>query len=89
MENQRIKKVIFEILEPRMEILGIRKKEIKNDFDLVGSGMLSSMEFVEFVTRVEQDLEVEIDFESLLEEERITTLDVLVNIFKSKLHGGD
>ena len=52
-----------------------------NDFDLVKSGLLDSMAFVDLVGALEEKLNQQIDFEKVMEDERFTTVSGLISLF--------
>jgi acyl carrier protein len=86
MTEKEIRARIITALESRMKILGIKENELKDHFDLVGSGLVNSMEFVEMVGRVEDELNVELDFDSMMDDEEFTTLGRIVSIFLNKVN---
>lgn len=61
----QIREFILEELTPKLEALGIPRAEVTGDFDLVGSGVLDSLAFIEFVGAVEDRFKFEMDFEDL------------------------
>ena len=73
--------MIFKLKE-KLELFGIDKREIKNDFDLVQSGLLDSMSFVDLVTEMEKKFNIEIDFEEAFDESKLTKINGLIEIFK-------
>ncbi|MCK4361582.1 MAG: acyl carrier protein [Bacteroidales bacterium] len=74
--------IIFKI-KGKLEQFGIDKSEIKNDFDLVQSGLLDSMSFVDLVTEMEKYFTIEIDFEEAFDESKLTKINGLIEIFKN------
>ena len=71
----------MEAMTPRMQQLEIREKEIKGSFDLVKTGFVNSMEFVELIAGMENRLGVEIDYEKALGDENFTTVDGIIKAF--------
>ena len=64
-----------------MKQLEIREKEIKGSFDLVRTGFVNSMEFVDLLAGMEKMLGVEIDYERALEDEEFTTVEGIIRAF--------
>lgn len=63
LSQKEIRKEIMSRLEDRSIRLGIRKKVLQSDFDLIRSGLLDSMKFIQFVVELEKDFNVQIDFD--------------------------
>lgn len=61
--QKEIKHAILERLSDKSERLGFRHKVLKSDFDLIRSGMLDSMNFIQFVVEMEEHFSIQIDFE--------------------------
>jgi acyl carrier protein len=85
MKEAEIKKELVNLLQSRMMKMGVKERELKNNFDLVGSGFVNSMEFVELVTDLETRCNVRIDFDSVLESRKFTTVGGLIELFKEYL----
>ncbi len=66
-------------------MLGVRERELRNDFDLVASGFVNSMEFVDLVSELESKCGVEIDFDKVLESRKFTTIGGLTGLFDEYL----
>ena len=78
--------IVFKISD-RLESYDLSESEIKGDFDLVKSGLMDSMSFVELVGSMEEKYQVEIDFEKIMEDEKFTTISGLVNLFNDTING--
>lgn len=74
----------MEILGDKLQRVGIRESELGESFDLVKSGLLNSLEFVDIVASMEQTYLIEIDFEQALETGEFTTLGGLIRAFEIK-----
>jgi acyl carrier protein len=85
--NKEIREQLVIILKPKLERLGISEKELTAGFDLVKSGFVNSLEFVELVTRLEKHFQVEVDFDRALESKGFTTFGGLVDILEKQIHG--
>lgn len=81
MKETKVRDELIALLRPRMEKLGIRERELRNDFDLVASGFVNSMEFVDLVSELESKCGVEIDFDKVLESRKFTTIGGLTGLF--------
>ncbi|NQT78718.1 MAG: acyl carrier protein [Bacteroidetes bacterium] len=80
MTNKKIRDYILDLLNERLLLFDINRGELNNDFDLVKSGLLDSMAFIDLLAEAEEKFEVEIDFEQLAESDDFTSLGGLVNI---------
>ncbi len=80
MTNKKIRDYILDLLNERLLLFDINRGELNNDFDLVKSGLLDSMAFIDLVAEAEEKFEVEIDFEQLAESDDFTSLGGLVDI---------
>lgn len=87
MNEKVIKDSLLNFLEDRMNMFGISQTELDADFDLVKSGLLDSMAFVDMIGALEEQLGVEIDFDKVMEDERFTTFSGVIDLFNQELHG--
>jgi acyl carrier protein len=83
MDND-IRKQVMELLRDKLQRIGIRENEFGESFDLVKSGLLNSLEFVDIVASMEKIHDIEIDFEKALESGNLTTLGGLTRAFENK-----
>jgi acyl carrier protein len=79
-----LRKQIMELLRDKLDRIGIRETELGDNFDLVKSGLLNSLEFVDIIASLEKIHEVEIDFEQALDKGGLTTLGGLITAFETK-----
>lgn len=86
MRDDDIRSFIIEQLKERLDRSGIGNNEIKNDFDLVQSGLLDSMSFVDLISGAEEYFKLEIDYESALETGNFTTIAGIILAFKDHLN---
>ncbi len=77
-----IRRSVLIHVEDRLQRMGIRGEEIKEEFDLVRSGLMNSLEFVDLVASLEKEAGLEIDFEEALKRGDLTTLAGLRRIFE-------
>ena len=80
MTNKKIKDYILGLLNERLLLFDIDRGELNNDFDLVKSGLLDSMAFIDLVAEAEGKFGIEIDFEQLTDTTDFTSLGGLADI---------
>lgn len=85
--NKDIKNHLTEYLQEKLHRFGIKPNELTAGFDLVRSGFVNSLEFVELVTRLEKHYHIEIDFEKALESDGFTTFGGLVDTIEKQING--
>jgi hypothetical protein len=79
-----IRKQVMELLQDKLQRIGIRESELGESFDLVKSGLLNSLEFVDMVASMEKTNLHEIDFEQALDSGELTTIGGLIRAFENK-----
>jgi acyl carrier protein len=80
MENE-LRKQLMMILRDKLTRLDIRETELGDAFDLVRSGLLNSLEFVDMVATLEKSFDLEIDFEKELASGELTTVGGIIKAF--------
>ena len=85
--NKAIKEQVVFLLKPKLERLGIEERELTTGFDLVKSGFVNSLEFVELVTQMEKHFGIEIDFDKELESSDFTTFGGVIKTLDNYLNG--
>ncbi|MCK4568800.1 MAG: hypothetical protein KAT76_00835 [Bacteroidales bacterium] len=80
MDRGEINDYIIENLKDKLALFDISPGEIQKDFDLVKSGLLDSMAFIDLLADVEEKFQLEIDFEKAAEEDDFTSLGGMINI---------
>ena len=78
-----IRKQVMQLLRDKLQRIGIRESELGESFDLVKSGLLNSLEFVDMVASMEKINLHEIDFEQALDSGELTTIGGLIRAFKN------
>ena len=63
--EEQVREYILAVLRPKLDALDIPINSVGGDFDLVGSGVLDSISFIELVGALEQKFQFEMDFEGL------------------------
>jgi hypothetical protein len=79
-----IRRQVMDLIHERLQRLSIRERELASDFDLVKSGLLNSIEFVDLVASLEKLNAREIDYEKALDSGEFTTLGGLIRTFAHK-----
>jgi acyl carrier protein len=82
MENNT-RKQVMELIHDKLQRLSIKESEIGSSFDLVKTGLLNSLEFVDLVASLENLNGTEINFEKALDTGNFTTLGGLIKAFES------
>jgi acyl carrier protein len=77
-QTEQIKSFIFNQLQDKLQRLGIGMNELNGDFDLVKSGLLDSMAFVDLVVSLENNFGLEVDFEHAFLNPSFTSLSGLI-----------
>jgi acyl carrier protein len=86
MESE-IRNSLMRLLGDKLNRVGIAENELGDRFDLVKSGLVNSLEFVDMVAALEKEWHCEIDFEAALDKGDLTTLGGLVKTFESARNG--
>jgi acyl carrier protein len=79
-----VRKQVMDLIRDKLVRLAVDEDEIGNSFDLVKSGLLNSLEFVDLVASLEKLNKVEIDFEEALILGDFTTISGLIRSFSTK-----
>lgn len=89
MKDFEIRNQVLALIRDKLIRLSVKESELGHSFDLVKSGLLNSLEFVDLVASLEKENDREIDFEKELATGAFTTLGGLVNAFSYYSHGKD
>lgn len=81
MQNTTKKKLI-ELLQPKLEELGLSVSDIDSKESLLNQGILDSMSFLEFTVDIESTFNIEFDF-SELDPSEFTSIDNLVKLIEN------
>lgn len=81
MENTTKNKLI-ELLQPKIEELGLSAGDIDTKESLLNQGILDSMSFLEFTVDIESTFNIEFDF-SELDPSEFTSIDNLINLIEN------
>ncbi|MFO7613696.1 MAG: acyl carrier protein [Bacteroidales bacterium] len=85
--GNEIRKRLFDMMGEKLRRIDVSESEIGDDFDLVGGGLINSLEFVEIVAALEKEFHCEIDFEAAFEKGKLTTPGGLIRTFENHMHG--
>ncbi len=80
MKDKEIREFILELLNSKLRLFDIESGSLKDDFDIVGSGLLDSMAFIDLIADLEDKFKLQIDFETAADTEGFTTLGGLNSI---------
>lgn len=84
-KENSIRRAVLEQISNRAQLFGLSKSELTDSFNLVASGLLDSMSFVELVVTLENEFEVELAHDSVFEKEEFATIGGLVEHFKAAM----
>lgn len=82
--NHQAREILLRVLSEEMATFGIGSDELINSFDVVDNGLVDSFGFLELISRIEEDSDVELDFEGVNMEE-LTTVNSILNIISNAL----
>jgi len=71
-------------LRERMLVSGMGKNDLKPGLDLVQSGLLDSMGFVDLLGKLEQEYGIQLNLEDAFERGELTTVRTLLEWFGAK-----
>ncbi len=80
MDRNEVRHFILEMIREKRIIFNISEAELKDSFDLVKSGLLDSMAFIDLIAAAEDNFNLEIDFEIAADSPGFTSLGGLVDI---------
>ena len=65
MDYFTIQKEVIKILSPNIEIAGINRDKITDEFDLISSGVIDSIGLLQLLTELEDFVGIELEFDEL------------------------
>ncbi len=80
MDKAGIREFIIGLLREKLTLFDIHESEVKDGFDLVKSGLLDSMAFVDLIAAAEEKYQIEINFETLADTPDFSSVGGLVSI---------
>jgi acyl carrier protein len=81
MGEEAVRNLIAERLDARLKRLGLTSTDLTDDLDLVRSGVLDSLSFVDLIADLEQSTGKQVDLERALEKPGATRLDSIIDLF--------
>lgn len=84
MAESPVRSAIAERLEQRLARLGLSPGDISDDLDLVRSGVLDSLGFVDLIADLENATGKQVDLELALEQGNATTVGSIVSLFEQR-----
>ncbi len=84
MDRTELLKRLRERLVVRAERLGLRSDELDGSLDLVRTGLLDSLGFVDLITELEQEMGCEVDLATAFDKPGATTLDGVIDLFVNR-----
>lgn len=83
--EEAIRRKVLEQVSDRAQLLGLSESELTDPFNLVASGVLDSMSFVELVLTLEDEFGVELAHDSVFEKEDFATIGGLIEQFSKAM----
>jgi len=80
-----VRNYIFELGQDKLKKLNISQEKVSEEFDLIDSGFVNSMSFLELLMKIEERFKIEIDFDGFDPSEFTSLGGFLEVIAKSKL----
>ena len=81
MGSEKIDELIMQRIAKRLQRLGMQDCEVTADLDLVRSGLLDSLSFVDLIADLEQASGRQVDLENALERPGATTVKGVKSLF--------
>ncbi len=81
MDRSELRAALVEVLLPRAARLGMERGELSDELDLLRSGLLDSLGFVDLVVEMEKRSGREVDLMAAMERPGGSTLGGLVELF--------
>lgn len=81
MLETEVRSVLLRIIGPRLGRLGLTEADVTDDLDLLRSGLLDSLGFVDMVVAVEEELGHQVDLLSAMDSPGGTTVGGLIRLF--------
>lgn len=82
MAETSLRSMIADRLSQRLARLGLAPSDLTDDLDLVRSGVLDSLGFVDLIADLENTIGKQVDLELALERKSATTLGGIVSLFE-------
>lgn len=79
--NEALRATIAQRLASRMSRLGLSEQDLTDDLDLVRSGILDSLGFVDLIAELEAHTGRQVDLERALGRKNLTTIGGIIPLF--------
>ncbi len=79
MDKRELREFIVGLLKEKLLLFDISGDELNDKFDLVKSGLLDSMAFIDLIAETEEKYQIEIDFEKLADSLDFSTMGGLIS----------
>lgn len=83
MNQEKIEKELIDLLERRLDLLGLEKEDVETDKSLLAQGILDSMSFLEFISQIEEKFNMEFDLGEM-EPSEFNSIDKLAKIVENE-----
>ena len=80
MNKTEISNFILDLISEKLAIFYISRGEVDDDFDLVKSGLLDSMSFIDLLAEIEEKFKLEIDYEQAVNNDTFTSFGGLIQL---------
>ena len=87
MNRTEISDFILELISEKLTVFNISRGEVNDDFDLVKSGLLDSMSFIDLMAEIEERFKLEIDYEKAAENDDFTAFGGLIQLIMDAENG--
>ena len=82
MKPLELKARIVHLLTDRLARIGMSESDLSDDMDLVRSGLLDSLAFIDLITALEKEAGKELDLDAALDRPDATTIGGLKTLFQ-------
>lgn len=83
MDREQLHSLLLEKLGPRTARLGLRSTEITEELDLVRTGILDSLDFVDLITDLETTVGRQVELEKAFDKPGVTTVGGVMDLFQN------
>lgn len=88
MDKSEVSGYLMQLISDKLRLFDVKAHEVDDHFDLVRSGLLDSMSFIDLVASLEDKFNVEIDFEKMAEDDAFTNIGRLTEIINDARNAG-
>ena len=84
MSDKVVRRTLLRAIGPRLGRLGMTEADVTDDLDLLRSGLLDSLGFVDLVVAVEEEVGQQVDLISAMDRPGGTTVGGLIRLFEQR-----